>query len=205
MPSACDNCCGESPRSLPAAIAAPNTADRAGRMEAALAQVGMHGAADRGHGLVAGDHRLDQRRAARLLDVARAPAPPAPPCSPDAPSPWCSRRRARCRAPRCRRGRRRRSGRRAARGPAPARGRRAASPPAPPRRGSRHRRRRRRSSRRRCRADAAAHSGAPRRSSASWRSSLTKSTIAVGRAGGGMAASCRASACDMAVLRSVFA
>ena len=64
-------------------------------------------------------------RSARLPLALRAHsrprATPARPCSRDAPSPWCSRRRARCRAPRCRRGTRRRAGRRAARVPAPAR------------------------------------------------------------------------------------
>ena len=40
-------------------------ADRAGRMEAALAQVGRAGAREADRDLVAGDHRLDQLRAAR--------------------------------------------------------------------------------------------------------------------------------------------
>ena len=93
--------------------------DRAGRMEAALAQVRRAGAGQADVGLVARDDRLDQRAARGVPVVGDARAPPARRRSRNAPSRGGSRRRARCRAPRCRRETPRRAGRRAARGRAP--------------------------------------------------------------------------------------
>ena len=62
--------------------------DRAGRMEAALAQVGRAGARRGDVGLVAGDDRLDQRRAGDPPVVADARAPPARPRSRRCTEPW---------------------------------------------------------------------------------------------------------------------
>ena len=62
MPSALASCpAAESAQLAGGHRPAPNTPTGAGRMESALAQVGMAGAPDRDRGLVAGDHGLDQR------------------------------------------------------------------------------------------------------------------------------------------------
>ena len=71
MPSACDELLRREAAQLADRHGGAEHRDRAGRVEAAVAQVRMHGAADRGDGLVARDHRLDQFDAAGLLDIAR--------------------------------------------------------------------------------------------------------------------------------------
>ena len=61
MPSALASCCGVQAAQLAGRHGGAERADRAGRMKAALAQVGRAGAGERDVGLVAGDDRLDQR------------------------------------------------------------------------------------------------------------------------------------------------
>ena len=70
MPSALASCAARQPAQLAGGHDRAEHADRGGGMEAALAQIGMAGAADRDLGLVAGDDRLDQRFAIGMALVA---------------------------------------------------------------------------------------------------------------------------------------
>ena len=72
MPSASAICCGVEAAQLGDRDRGAERADRAGRVEAALAQVGRAGAREADRDLVAGDHRLDQLRAADAALVADA-------------------------------------------------------------------------------------------------------------------------------------
>ena len=76
MPSASAICCGVEAAQLGDRDRGAERADRAGRMEAALAQIRRAGAREADRDLVAGDDRLDQRGAARAVLVARCRAPP---------------------------------------------------------------------------------------------------------------------------------
>ncbi len=70
IPSALASATGREPAQLAGRHRRPEHADRGGRMEAALAQVGMTGPSDGDVRLVAGDDRLDQRLAADAAVVA---------------------------------------------------------------------------------------------------------------------------------------